>query len=390
MMTATEITTQSWFSRLGSAMKGIVVGLILIAAAAVLIFWNEGRAVRRHKTLMEGGGIVVSVPSDIVDSSREGKLIHVSGMAHTGETVSDADFGIFANALRLKRRVDMYQWNEKKNSTTKKKLGGGTETVTTYSYEKIWSDHLLESGDFKDPAEHRNPTTMKYKTQEYTAGDVALGAFSLTDSLVGMIDNFEKLSIPNTENLPEEVREKAVSLNGGFYLGADPAMPKIGDMKIGFEVVRPTEVSIVARQAGESLMPYVTEAGGAIQLLQVGLLSADSMFQAAKKGNRLMTWILRCAGFLLMVLGFGMIFKPLSVLADVLPPIGSLVGMGAGLVSLLMAGVVSLITGGVAWIVYRPLLGAALMAGAAAVIAAIFIMGKEKKSLAAGVTPGRE
>jgi hypothetical protein len=37
----------------------------------------------------------------------------------------------------------------------------------------------------------------------------------------------------------------------------------------------------------------------------------------------MMTWILRFVGFVLMILGLNMILKPLSVMADVLPIVGS-------------------------------------------------------------------
>ena len=47
-----EVTHQSWFSRIGRAIKGVVVGLVMFAVSFPLLFWNEGRAVRRYKTLV--------------------------------------------------------------------------------------------------------------------------------------------------------------------------------------------------------------------------------------------------------------------------------------------------------------------------------------------------
>ncbi|WP_339136467.1 MAG: hypothetical protein WGN25_01115 [Candidatus Electrothrix sp. GW3-4] len=52
----TEVTNQSWFSRIGGAIKGIIFGFILFIIAFPLLFWNEGRAVKTYKTLKEGGG----------------------------------------------------------------------------------------------------------------------------------------------------------------------------------------------------------------------------------------------------------------------------------------------------------------------------------------------
>ena len=42
----TEVTQQSWFSRITGAVKGILVGLVLFVVSFPLLFWNEGRAVQ--------------------------------------------------------------------------------------------------------------------------------------------------------------------------------------------------------------------------------------------------------------------------------------------------------------------------------------------------------
>ena len=126
----TEVTSQSWFSRLGNAFKGIVVGIIMVVIAFPLLFWNEGRAVKRYKTLKEGGGAVISVAADKVDAANQGKLVHMTGMATTEENLVDTSFGVSSQAIKLKRYVEMYQWQEESKSKEKKKLGGGTETVT--------------------------------------------------------------------------------------------------------------------------------------------------------------------------------------------------------------------------------------------------------------------
>lgn len=41
----TEVTKQSWFSRIGGSFKGVAFGALLVIAAIPLLFWNEGRAV---------------------------------------------------------------------------------------------------------------------------------------------------------------------------------------------------------------------------------------------------------------------------------------------------------------------------------------------------------
>ncbi len=48
MDTFNEVSRQSWFSRLGDAVKGIVFGVVLVGLSLAVLFWNEGRAVKRH------------------------------------------------------------------------------------------------------------------------------------------------------------------------------------------------------------------------------------------------------------------------------------------------------------------------------------------------------
>jgi len=75
----------------------------------------------------------------------------------------------------------------------------------------------------------------------------------------------------------------------------------------------------------------------------------------------MMTWILRLVGVLMMFFGFSAIFRPLSVIADVLPIAGTIVGAGTGLVALLLTIPISLVIIAIAWIFYRPLVGIPLV-----------------------------
>jgi len=58
--------------------------------------------------------------------------IHFTGMATAGSPVSDPVSGISAGALKLRRQVEMYQWQQSEKPETRQKIGGGEETTTTY------------------------------------------------------------------------------------------------------------------------------------------------------------------------------------------------------------------------------------------------------------------
>lgn len=357
----TEVTSQSWVSRIGGAFKGILVGLVLFLLAFPLLFWNEGRAVTTYKALKEGGSSVVAVAADSVDASNAGRLIHVTGLADTEATLTDPVFGVSAKALKLRRTVEMYQWKQKSSSETKKKLGGGTETVTEYSYSKGWSDGLINSDNFKKPDGHQNPSAVPHASTEQIADRITLEAFTLSPSLVGRINDFEPLVIGRDLLLPEALKETTHLHETGLYMGTNAATPEVGDVRVTFDIVTPVDVSVIAKQTGNTFEPYVTKTGKSIQLLQTGTHSADAMIQAAQASNTTMTWLIRLGGFVCMMMGLNLVLKPLSVIADVLPIAGKIVGAGAGVVAFLVAAPASLITIGIAWIVYRPLLGIILI-----------------------------
>jgi hypothetical protein len=363
----TVVSSSSWFSRIGKSIMGVLVGLVLLVVAVVLLFWNEGRAVKTFKTLQEGEGAVVSVEAGEINPDNEGKLIHLSGAAETEETLTDPSFGVSENALRLQRSVSMYQWEEKSESKTEKKLGGGEETVTTYTYSKGWSEGLIDSSSFNVPDGHENPSELPFESLTWDAEIVQVGAFTLSADLVSMLSGFEELPIkqlPEGIDWPEDVKPD----KGKIYLGANPAQPQIGDVRVAFSVVPPGEVSLLAGQSGDSFQAYRTKAGGTIEIIKSGRHDARAMFAAAHADNTLLTWILRVVGFFLIWIGFSLVLAPLSVLADVVPFFGNLVGAVTGFVTFLLALALSALVIAVAWIFFRPLLAIFLFAVAGAAV----------------------
>jgi len=380
----TVTSNQSWFSRLGGAIAGVLFGIVLFLAAFPFLTWNEGRAIHRAKTLETGSKAVISVPATPVDAANEGKLVHVTGNVAAGGPVSDPRFAVSAPGILLQRNVEMYQWIEDKKSETKQKIGGGEETVTTYTYAKKWSSDVIDSSDFQKPEGHENPTEMPAPSKTFTASDVTLGAYTLPSDLIEKIDNFTPLSLPADQALPTGFSAPAHRTSDGFYLGTDPATPAVGDARVKFEVALPGPISVIARQVQHTFEPYSVARLGTIELLQIGTVSADSMFQAEAQANTILTWLLRLAGFLMMFFGLMLISRPLSVVASVLPFLGDLMSAGAGLIALIVALPLTITTIAIAWIAYRPLIGIPLLvvAGVSIFIAARSLPRKPVKAAA--------
>ena len=385
----TVVTNQSWFSRIGQSIKSVLVGLVLFIASFPVLYWNEARAVRTANSLEEGAGAVVSVQADRVDPGSEGKLVHLSGEVTTAATLTDEDFGVSANALQLVRTVSMYQWIEEEKSEEKKKLGGGTETVTTYTYKKGWSEDAVDSSSFTHPEGHENPGELPVASQTLTADPITLGAFTLSEPVVAQIGGAKDLPV-NAEaaaTIPEEYKERLHVAQDRFYMGANPASPQVGDARISFEVIPIGPRSIVARQVGDTFESYQAKAGDAILLVDEGIASAEGMFATAQAENQTLTWILRAVGALLMFLGLLMVFKPIAVFGDVVPLIGTMLGAGLGIFSFLIAASLSLLTIAVSWIVVRPVLGLVLLALALGAIVGLISIGMKKKKSRAALAP---
>lgn len=378
----TRVTHQGWGGRLMESIKGVLVGVVLFLASFVVLFWNEGRAVTTAKSLEEGAGAVVSVQADAVDAANEGKLVHMTGEATTDETLTDPDLGVSAQAIKLARTVEMYQWKETKRSRKKKKFGGGTTTETTYNYSREWSERLIKSSSFAEARDHQNPTEMAYQSADTMAQKVTLGAFRLSDGLARKVGGGKRVQA-DAAMLPAALKDQVKVASGTFYIGPNPASPAIGDLRITFTAVHPATVSLIAQQVGESFQPYKTKVGRTLELLKMGSHTADQIFEAEQAANVAMTWGIRLLGFVLMAVGLGLIANPLVVMADVIPFLGNLLGLGVALFAGAIALFLSLVTIAIAWLFYRPLLAIALIAVGVAVVVGVVHLAKGRKAQAA-------
>ena len=370
-MAVTETTTESWGSRLGGSLRGVIAGIALFIAGFPVLFWNEGNSVKTAKAIDEGEGACISVESnDKVDAEYEGKLVHMTGKADTQDVLADGVFGVSATAIKLKRTVEMYQWIEDSHTTEKKKMGGSVEKTTTYTYKKDWSSSAIDSSGFKESG-HDNPGALEFEGEELYASNVSFGAFKLSEKQIGKIGSSRDfvitngfvcalprvqikgntIYVPNAETRNNEKNNRDVA-----------TQTRIGDMRVTFRVIYPHNVSIIAKQKGDSFIDYTAKNGKKLNYLADGEEDAAAMFATARTNNAIFTWLIRIAGFLMMFFGLSMVFKPLSVLADVLPILGDIVEIGNGIVAGLISLVCALVTIAIAWIFYRPVLGIILLA----------------------------
>ncbi|MCK5877330.1 MAG: TMEM43 family protein [Candidatus Marithrix sp.] len=356
---------QTWNAHTKDYFKNIVFGTLLVSFSFMVLFWNEGNVISQIQTLEEAEQETVSIETNQVDLFNEGKLLHLSGPAVTNEVLTDEKFGVSVNdVIKLKRIVEMYQWQENQHPESKKLLGGKGTITMTYIYEKIWSTEYINSKkNFKHPINHKNPPMSIY-SKDFIAEQVILGEFTLSKSIVDQLNNYQYLPIENVEiQKLQDISDIKVSLKfGNYYIGKDPAYnPQIGDLRIRFEVVPSTTISVISKQSDADLIPYQTRIAGRLELFEYGVVDAKVMFEHAKIFNNSFIWFLRFVGFLLVFIGFGIIFQVFKILATVMPFFNSIANYFSWLAAFFFSIAFTLDTIAVAWLYYRPLPAIILM-----------------------------
>lgn len=181
-----------------------------------------------------------------------------------------------------------------------------------------------------------------------------------------------KLKKPDCINTPQQPTQPTTSTPPAMQIPVtvSPGTPQIGDVRLSWKLVGPQQtISIIAKQNNNTFAPYVSqETKKSIDLLEMGEQPAEVMFANAHDANTLVTWLIRIGGWLAMFIGLNMIIKPISVLGDVIPIIGTILEYGGKLISFVIATAVSLVVISVAWLFYRPLVSVPLLLIAAGLV----------------------
>lgn len=381
-MSTTQVDRQSWLGRIKKSIGGVIVGLVLMAAMVVLLFWNEGRAVKTARGLDQGAGAVVTVSAQQVDPALEGRLVHLAGDTVAPLVIRDPQTGVSVHGLRLQRTVEMYQWVESSQSRQDVSIGGSQSTVTDYSYAPQWSSQPVDSARFQTPDGHGNPA-MGLRDTYFSAEGVHLGNWSLdapvleqlTASQVVPPSGYDLSILQQTLGRVSGLHE----VDNALVTALDPASPVIGDYRIRYQVLPVQPLSLVGRQTGHGLRPWRTDAGTDVLLAQTGHVPVEQLFQTAHSSNSVMTWILRVVGTLLVITAISWILGPLSVVGSVLPILGRVLAMGTGLIATGLGLALSALVIAVAWFFYRPWLSLAIVAVAIALVAGVVMLVRRRQ-----------
>ena len=225
----------------------IIIGLVLIGLAIV----NKNQTTAVVDT---DGNEVIFAKSDIVSTGNQGKLVAISDKVAAGGNLTDKYFGISKKTYKLKRVVEMYQY----------KLNEDTN-----EYLKVWNEEVIDSSSYD--ANHKNPDSKAFTSEEYFENNLSLGAFSLTDKLINDIDYDTVLG-------PDEISSLYTgqyTLTGEYITNtADMDNPKIGDFRISYKYAKDKTVTVIAKQNGNSFEPFYSDNKKEVYSLEEGELSA--------------------------------------------------------------------------------------------------------------------
>jgi hypothetical protein len=81
-----------------------------------------------------------------------------------------------------------------------------------------------------------------------------------------------------------------------------------------------------------------------------------------------------------MMIGFALIMSPLSVLADVIPLLGDIVGAGAAIVAFLCTVALAPVVIAIAWFAYRPVVAVITLAVGGALAAGTVYLARQRQA----------
>ena len=218
-MAYTETTTTGYGTRVGNSFKAIGSGILLFVLGTALLWWNEGRAVKTEKMLDEAGSKYVEMENpNKKDASLEGELICGTAMATTEDSLTDAQFGVGAKAIALRRTVEYYQWVEHSQTKREDKLGGKEVATTTYTYSKQWVSSPIQSSEFHDPAyQNKNMVLTTVEEADQYAENVSFGAYKLPESLIHSISSREAMDLALADDLLAQFDKSTKAAYERFY-----------------------------------------------------------------------------------------------------------------------------------------------------------------------------
>lgn len=333
----TKTTKTGVGSRLVNSIKGVFIGILLFLISFGVLYWNEGRV-----DVSEVAKNAVEISAEEVDAGADGEFVYVIGDVVSEEQVGDGLYLISGDYLAVSRTVEMYAWVEETSSTTEDEWGGGETTETTYTYVREWVENPVLTGSFEYPEDHENPSKA-IEDYDNRVGSAKVGVYELDMGKL-VLAGYGDLSL--SEDVIDLGEDGEAELIGGYIFVGDGYLtsPEVGDLRISYSVIRNNTGGIIfAELDGDRLVTYVDE-DTEESLYRMFIGTRDDALATMHGEYKMMLWIFRLIGFVMMWVGLSSLFGPVVVLLGIVPAFGSISRSLVGFVTFIVAAVLSVVT----------------------------------------------
>lgn len=212
----------------------LILGLLLFVFGSFLLWYNEQNNIKDYKIRKEIKSNVRIVNSNTIDIQNNDRLIFLSGKVYNhSDYLIDEQVRLQLNALKMVRKVEIYQWNEYVNAKGKT------------SYKKIWEEGIIDSTSFLEQENHQNPSDTLYTSTEKIASDIYVGSYLLSEEILNDLPALYQIT-DYPENL---VLEKNFKIQGNYITNCkDENNPSIGDIRISYYYYTADELTLIAKQ----------------------------------------------------------------------------------------------------------------------------------------------
>ncbi|XP_014360328.2 transmembrane protein 43 homolog [Papilio machaon] len=343
------------------------LSLILFFGVTYFLIWAESQTIQSNLMLDELMSRVESIDVHTADDAAryEGRVVHIIGPLRILEPISEPDYNIQVQAVKLRKRVQMYQWIEESTDQQNFLSEPGDETQKTYWYHKEWKDYVVDSSLFYIRPGHENPTSMPIFSETHIAESVKIGWLYLSLDVKRKVNDYYEIW---SDSRPER---SDIKLHSGFYYHGISALEhEVGDLRIHFSYAGRegdiyTAVGVVESGSLQPYSPVNFPSADPISLLRKGSYTLKFLHDLEKQDANIHTWKYRLVGFI-QVFASAMTLHPdwITLFLQCKWISGSLRRCSRLWVNFVLSFSYTLFVMSVPWLIHRPMFGAMVMVGA--------------------------
>jgi hypothetical protein len=348
-----QVEELDWFSRIGESFRSIGFACLAIIISFIVLIYNEGQTI-----VNQVAQSAIPISSTVANQQHVGKLISMSGVITSNETLGDGLFIKPGKYIVLGRSIEIYGWRERRNKQTKNKVGGSQTRITTATYDKIWiplNDFNSEkvsllgndtsvvestkSTSFLQPQNHQNPNPT-INDASFKVSSAKIGLFNLDmqsfqlptsgsfeEAFGKAFTGYVELPTPTFLQLSKQNTTASANLTNTYnyaYQGSGNLdSPNVGDLRMRYATLNSdANVTVIGKLANNNqIVPYVHK--NHHRLYRIFLGNQTQASQRIKKEDETFTWAFRFIALLLMWYGFRVIAEPVNIILDFIPLFGS-------------------------------------------------------------------